>query len=96
MFSSTSAMLNTGKLRIDIKSLTHHRKNLSARFQIVPAIKKINIIHDIYLILNKYVNIKRDAMLIEMIINIFACIHRDIHKLNTGLIKSRLDSRDLL
>jgi hypothetical protein len=35
-----SAILNTGKLPNDKKSLTHPRKILSIKFQIVPAINK--------------------------------------------------------
>lgn len=96
IFNKISAILNTGKLDIDIKSLTHHKNSLSIRFPIVHEIKKLNIIRDIYLILNKYIKTKSAIILIDITINIFKFIHRDIHRLNTGFMKSTLDRIDLL
>lgn len=93
IFSKISAILNIGKVEIEIKSLTHHKKSLSIKLPRVQDIKILNIIRDICLILNKYVNINRAIMLIIITITMFACIDRDIHGFNTGLIKSNCDNK---
>ena len=93
IFSSTSAKLNIGKFHIEIKSLTHHKNILSIKFPNVQAINILKKIRDICFIFNKYVNINSAMMLIIITINIFTCIHRDIHRLNTGLIKSMFDNK---
>ncbi|MFZ2912164.1 MAG: hypothetical protein WAZ75_03710 [Candidatus Absconditicoccaceae bacterium] len=80
-------------MEIEIKSLTHQKEILSIKLPKVQDIKILNNIRDICLILNKYKNINRAIMLIIITINMFACIDRDIHGFNTGLIKSNCDNR---
>ena len=91
--SKISAILNIGKVEIEIKSLTHHKKSLSIKLPRAQDIKILNIIRDIYLILNKYMNINSAIMLIIITINIFICIDRDIHGFNTGFIKLSCNNR---
>jgi hypothetical protein len=65
----TSAKLKMGKLNISIfiKSLTHHKINLSIRFPAVPEISKAAIIRLIFFVTNSQINTPIHSILMVII-----------------------------
>jgi hypothetical protein len=88
-----SAILNIGKLQMDMKSLTAHKNILSIKFPSVQAISMLKIVGDICFFLSKYENMMIANKLTDIMMVLFTDIPREIQKFSVAWIISKLERK---